>query len=81
LIEAAALTGLGGMIDVILGAGVAVGGGIVLPMFVPSFPTPVLTLTPGLVAFAVSLAIGLIAGVYPAHRAAGMRPIEALRFE
>jgi putative ABC transport system permease protein len=81
LIEAVALTGLGGVIGVIMGVGLAFGGGIVLPRFVPSFPTPILTLTPVLVAFAVSLAIGLIAGGYPAHRAAGLRPIEALRFE
>jgi putative ABC transport system permease protein len=34
-----------------------------------------------LVAFGVSLAIGVLAGGYPANRAARMRPIEALRFE
>jgi putative ABC transport system permease protein len=46
-----------------------------------SFPAPVLTLLPVMVAFAVSLAIGVLAGGYPASRAARMRPIEALRFE
>jgi putative ABC transport system permease protein len=81
LIEAVVLTGLGGVIGVVIGVGVALGGGMVLPRFVPSFPVPVITAAPVVIAFAVSLMIGLIAGVYPANRAARLRPIEALRFE
>jgi putative ABC transport system permease protein len=34
-----------------------------------------------LIAFLVSLVIGVLAGGYPTHRAARLRPIEALRFE
>jgi putative ABC transport system permease protein len=81
LIEAVVLTGLGGLVGVIIGVGMALGGGILVPRFVPSFPPPVLTLAPILIAFATSLAIGVVAGGYPANRAAGLRPIEALRFE
>lgn len=81
LVEAVLLTGLGGLVGVVIGVGVTEAAGLVLPSLVPSFPAPVLTAAPVLIAFAVSLAIGLLAGGYPANRAAGLRPIEALRFE
>jgi putative ABC transport system permease protein len=81
LVEAVLLTGLGGLVGVIVGVSVTEAAGLVLPSLVPSFPAPVLTAAPVLIAFLVSLAIGLVAGGYPANRAAGLRPIEALRFE
>jgi len=81
LTEAIILTGLGGLIGVLVGVGASTGGGLVLPRFVSAFPPPILTLSPVVIAFGVSLLIGLVAGVYPANRAARLRPIEALRFE
>jgi putative ABC transport system permease protein len=81
LSEAVILTGLGGIIGVIFGVGVAMAAGLIMPKLVPSFPPPILTPLPVLIAFGVSLLIGLAAGGYPAHRAAGLRPIQALRFE
>jgi putative ABC transport system permease protein len=81
LVEAVLLTGLGGLVGVVVGVSVTEAAGLVLPSLVPSFPTPELTTLPVVIAFAVSLGIGLLAGGYPANRAAGLRPIEALRFE
>ena len=81
LIEAVVLTGLGGVLGVCLGVGACIAGGIILPRVVASFPPPIVTVLPVLVAFLVSLVIGLMAGVYPANRAARLLPIQALRFE
>ncbi|WP_169747975.1 ABC transporter permease [Pseudonocardia acaciae] len=81
LIEAIVLTGLGGLVGVVVGVSVAYAGGLLLPQLVPQFPPPVITASPMVIAFMVSLIIGLMAGGYPANRAARLRPIEALRFE
>jgi ABC-type antimicrobial peptide transport system permease subunit len=87
LSEAVMLTGLGGVMGVALGVGLTLAGGFLLPpagsaeASDTNFPAPILTASPVLVAFAVSLIIGVLAGGYPAFRAARMRPIEALRFE
>jgi putative ABC transport system permease protein len=81
LTEAVLLTGLGGLVGVVLGAGMCVVGGLVLPHAHSQFPAPVLTAAPALVAFLVSLLIGLVAGTYPASRASRLHPIQALRFE
>jgi putative ABC transport system permease protein len=75
------LTGLGGLIGVIIGVSFSLIGAIILPRLVSSFPSPVLTAPPVVISFAVSLVIGLLAGGYPAYRAATPRPIEALRYE
>ena len=81
LIEAVLVTGFGGLIGVVLGVGAAIGGGTIMPMFIPSFPVPIVTIRPVVIAFAVSLLIGVIAGGYPANRAARLHPIQALRYE
>ncbi|HET9226876.1 MAG TPA: ABC transporter permease [Thermoanaerobaculia bacterium] len=76
LAEAAALAGLGGIAGVTAGLGLSA----LLRLAVPGLPihTPPLFVV---LAVAISLATGLLSGVLPARRAAGLDPIEALRAE
>jgi putative ABC transport system permease protein len=86
LLESTVLAGLGGLLGVGVGVGLAFLVRAIAPAITPSTGaladfTPVLSAPPVLVAFTISLAIGLIAGSYPAYRAARLRPIQALRYE
>jgi len=88
LSEAVMLTALGGVVGIILGVGLCELGTLLIPKLWPPDPTsmtptpiPLLSVSPVLLAFGVSVAIGLLAGGYPAYRASRLRPIEALRFE
>lgn len=74
--EAAALAGLGGLLGVALGAG----GALLLGLLVPALPVAVSWFYLGL-AEALALLLGLLAGVIPARRAAGLEPVAALRAE
>jgi len=85
VLEAITLAGLGGLLGVVLGVGLILLTKLLVPMlgatgFLRSF-NPVLSPIPIIVAFGISLAIGLAAGSYPAWRAARLNPIEALRYE
>ena len=75
LIEAATLTGSGGLIGIFLGLLSARGISSLI-----SFPysVPVHWIV---IAFVFSASIGMIFGLYPANRAAKMDPIHALRYE
>src|SRR5205823_372706 len=73
--EAIALTSLGGIIGVVLGAAVAVLVRVLvdLPTVVPAWAVAE--------AMGVSAATGLVFGIYPAWRASRLDPVEAMRHE
>ena len=75
LVEAATLTLVGGLLGILfgLGAGELMKAALDLRSGVPLWSAAL--------ACAVSIAIGLIFGLYPANRAAAMDPVEALRHE
>jgi putative ABC transport system permease protein len=74
LLESTVLAGLGGLFGVGVGVGLALLLRTIAPAITPSTGaladfTPVLSAAPVLVAFTISLGIGLVAGSYPAYRA------------
>ncbi len=76
LIEAVMITGAGGVMGILAGAGVIkfiFGGFNIVPeSYSPFWMTA---------SFLISLAVGVIFGMFPAVKAANLNPIEALRFE
>jgi len=74
LLEASMLTGAGGIIGVIFGFLISLLlNAVLMPSHVPLLYV--------FIGFSVSVAIGLIAGIYPAFKASRLDPIEALRYE
>ncbi len=76
LIEAAMICGIGG----IFGIGVGYLGTLVVGKIsfgLQLIPSPALTLG----AFLISVALGIIFGLYPAIKASGLQPVDALRAE
>ncbi|HLH32248.1 MAG TPA: ABC transporter permease [Terriglobia bacterium] len=76
LCEAMTLTFLGGMVGVLL----AMAASQIIMFFVPSLPAsvPLWAVISGL---AVSIAVGLLFGVWPAQKASRLDPVECLRYE
>jgi putative ABC transport system permease protein len=76
LFEAMTLTFLGGLLGVML----AVGLSQLIMLLIPSLPAsiPAWAVISGL---GVSIAVGLVFGVWPARKASRLDPIECLRYE
>ncbi len=75
LLESVALSLMGGLVGVLIGGTLAA---LVSRIF--GWPTLVSGLSV-LISFAFATAIGVFFGYYPAHKAAALDPIEALRYE
>src|SRR5664280_128155 len=73
LIEAVVISMLGGVIGLL--------AGLVVVRFKIDGVQPVLATYSIPLAFGVALLVGVFAGLYPAYRAASLRPIDALRYE
>lgn len=76
LIEALMVTGMGGIIGILLGVAVIkfiIGGLNIVPAVYSTFWM-------GL-SFGISLIVGVIFGMFPAYKAANLNPIDALKYE
>jgi ABC-type antimicrobial peptide transport system permease subunit len=75
LFEAMTLTGMGGVLGVLLGSAMAFGVRAATDM------RAVVPLWSVVIGLAVAVAVGLVFGVWPALKAARLEPVEALRYE
>ena len=75
LVEAMTLTGVGGVIGVVVGLGAGKLIDVVTPL---TFAVPIWGIA---LAFGSSTAIGLFFGLYPAAKAARLDPVDSLRYE
>ena len=75
LIESIVLSGVGGVLGVCLG--------VSIPYAIATFTSmkAIITTNSIVLSFGISVAVGVLFGLYPAQRAAAMDPIEALRHE
>lgn len=76
MIEAVMLTGIGGIVGILIGISCihfVIGGlKITTPVYSPFWM---------ILSFGISLIVGVIFGMFPAYKAARLNPIDALRFE
>ena len=73
LIEAGTLTGLGGILGIVVGSGLALLIQLLMPIYIPLWAP--------IVGFGVSVGLGVVFGLWPAWKAARLNPIDALRYE
>jgi len=76
LIEALMVTGIGGLLGILLGVGI-----IKFLFGALGIIQEVYSVMWIMVSFGISLLVGVIFGIFPAYKASNLRPIEALRYE
>jgi len=75
LMEASVVSTIGGIIGLAIGSIVSILCGLLIDIPIsPSWMT-------ALAAVGISAMVGIVSGYYPAHRAANLRPVDALRYE
>jgi len=75
LMESVIITVSGGVVGILVGIGLAMLATRLFDVWT------LISATPVVLAFGVSVAVGLFFGLYPARKAARMRPIDALRYQ
>ncbi len=75
LLESVIITVSGGIVGIVVGIGIALLATRLFNVWTLISSSPVL------LAFGVSVAVGIFFGLYPARKAAKMRPIDALRYQ
>jgi putative ABC transport system permease protein len=81
LIESTMLAAMGGVVGIVIGTAITIAASLIIPAVAPDFGAPTVSPWAIVISFGVSLLIGLIAGGFPANRAARLQPIEALRYQ
>ena len=81
LMEAIVLSICGGLIGILIGSSLASASGLIISRLMRANWPAVVSVEAALIAFSVSALIGIFFGLYPANKAAGLTPTEALRHE
>ncbi len=79
--ESVTLSGAGGIVGIFLGAGLVKLAGAVTGMAILLSGVSLFTAAMFTQGMLTAMVLGLVGGVYPAWRAAGLRPVEALSYE